>query len=1207
MTEQQNYTLNTFKNAYWLVYLNGLEVPVVSVSTSFEVWKFPTASIEMVPHPCLQRLGNEDRIQVAVFFLDVFKDPGDPTFRLLGEFEITGWSYSNSSYGRSIQLNCVSHLQIFAQLFFFYMSSVDDVIVGSGAAFGTAAHAGSGAKVFYPSSLFISGLVPQGAAAEATEGGETKGTGAAAKTTSKKAGPAPEYGTAANRTEPVPGDEIIDESDFIRTPLEFITNVFKALTAYITPVGSNEDVTENPNRLPPSSISYMGRNFFGRWLLTTRFHRRWAALPLFEDDDARRDMGCFPLVKAIGDYHILRIMQKNVMSGVGQAQPVWGLLQMIYGNMYMDVVPIPAPAAVREHKKTWDIERELREGDLDLPGDPALGIHYKTAQTFVPALTSFIVKPQSVFGIPPKCNIIFPSMVKNLVFQEDYMNQPTRLYMGETLLTDLLTPEGSGAGFSNIVADQLTTGYPNIVRERMKAFVTNPKKNTKNFILYAEEFFKGPNTARINAPPWLFLLAQAQKKGGGGGGGGGGKGPAVIKGNENERFSEIKEIFEALSAAGTVTPFKGAKIPTIPAGALWGLSWTESQFVWNAQRPGGMRGYMQILPSGRGNAGIVPAANVSTKHAPQFDWNKEFHALMGKLKNSNKLLPDPKTAAGAMLKYYDDNLAALKGSNMFTRAIIKPLIFDFEPRGFNIVLGYLYLQSVILYTFALYGYKDVNWNDAFASYSALGVNGLKRAKAKMKGKNKAGLLPPGKGKRYAKNCLNAWAKFSGVEYGTGGCPKYEDSMDLTDYSTVEIAEQSITYDMLGETFDLFAKYEYFRQKYVQRSATVSMVFNPYIVPGFPCVIIDEPQAAISFLGYVTGVSHVMSAAADGPQMTTQVSVSFMRTLGEYIVTGEEETKEAEEKALETVKDTGVSAPEFTPLPPSDSPRTPWDPPTGRTASEMIVQGNTVLTKGQFKRFTMLMDAAAEIIGHPHEPIEGVRDVFQRVDEAEELYARLFYPGEKIYFTEAAKKNLLAVKKRHLFHVPDFYRVVNKEDETDFLARELLLSLPTFELKKVFKKEAFSYDAAMKYVARPSCSLHNYVRMWHRNSFKNGVPTKLKKEQGIVLHRSHPSAQAASGKATYYYPRIYKFRAGPVPKELRAKKNKLDKVEATAAFKTYIQQISNVDLDGVKGPNEKYGRLIGQANKEAGCLHPETRFDWDEVLEQYLGFLKRKIV
>ena len=1219
MTEQQDYTLNTFKNAHWLVYLNGLEVPVIGVNTSFKVWEFPTASIEMVPHPCLQRLGNEDRIQVAVFFLDVFKDPSDPTFRLLGEFEVTGWSYSNSPYGRSINLNCVSHLQIFAQLFFFYMSSVDDVIVGSGAAFATAAHAGSGAKVYYPSSLFISGLVPKGAAGEATEDGATEGTGDAAKTTAKKEGPSSEYGTAVERSEPVPGQEIVDENEFIRTPLEFITNIFKALTAY-TSMGTNPDVTENPNRIPSSAISYMGRNFFGRWILTTKFHRRWVALPIFEDDAAREDLGCFPLVKAIGDYHLLRIMQKNVMNGVGQASAVWNLLQMVYGNMYMDIIPIPAPAAVRENKKTWNIEREFRDQDLTIPkpklkGDVS-GVAYKTNQTFEPALTSYLVKPQSVFGVPPKCNIIFPSMVKNLMFQEDYMSQPTRLYMGETLITDLLTtPEGKNTGFASVMADQLATGYPNIVKSKMKDYIQNPGENTKNFILYAEEFFKGPNTARINAPPWLFLLAQASKKEREGGGGGGL--PHFGKQDQNSiKFTSIKEIFEALSAAGTVTTdTKGRKIPNIPAGALWGLSWYESRFKWDAHRLGGMFGYMQICSKGGKTAGVFRVANASKTHTPQFDWNVEFHNLIKTLKNSNLILPKTGdstkklSAAQEMFKYYDLNLAKYDGNgNMFKHSIIKKIVESEESRGLNIVLGYLYLQSIILITFSHYKYNKINWNDTYVGYSAYGVGKLRREKAKMPGSlaTKAGWIPPDKNARaYAKGAKAAWAHFSGAKYGDAGFPTYESDMDLTDASTPEIAEQTITFGMLGSAFDLFAKYEYYRQRYSQRSATVNLVFNPYIVPGFPCVIIDEPQAAISFLGYVTGVTHVMRASADGPQMTTSVNVSFMRTLGEYFVAGVEDQKETEKKATEMVEGTGISVPTETGVSSEDlmsyAGEDSSEFPTGQSAEDIIAQGSPTLTRAQLRRYNDLMSAAGKYIGHPREPIEGVRDIFQQIDQAEELYTRLFYPGDKQYRKGKAKT-------RHLFHLPDFFRVVNKDDETSYIARDLLMDLPMFELQKRFAPEAFSYDAAMAYVARPSCSLHNYVRMWHRNDFKEEgktgvVPKKLRKK-GIRLIKSYPEVQAISGKNTYYYPRIYRFRSGPVPEGLRSVKS--DKIKATETFKKYVQQITNVDLDGGTGANKKYGRFLGQANRDSKCLHPETRFDWDTLLEQYLKFLKSRL-
>ncbi len=1175
MPETTEYTLNTFKNAHWLVYINGLEVPVMSVNTSFEVWKFPMATLEMVPHPYLQRLGNEDRIQVAIFFLDVFKDPADPTFRILGEYEVVGWAYTNSGFGRTLQLNCVSHLQIFAQLFFFYMSSVDDIIVGGGAAFATAGHAGSGAKVYYPSSLFISGLVPQGAKGDGEEAAASGGS--EATNTSTGAG-GPTLGSAAERAESVPGEEILDESDFIRTPIEFITNIFKALVSYIDPLYGNPDVTENPNRVPIQAVSIMGRNFFGRWMLTTRFHRRWVALPIFEDNDARSEPGCFPVVKAIQGYHLLRIMQKNVMNGVGQAQPVWDLLQMVYGNMYMDIVPIPAPAAVRQNKKTWNIERELRKGDLAIPKPKKgtstdLGVSYKTSQSHEVALTSFIVKPQSVFGIPPRCNIIFPSMVENFSFQEDYMNQPTRLYMGETLVTDLLTQgDGQSTGFSSLIAQQLTTGYPVVVRQRLKNYVQDPANNTKNFIIYAEEFFRGPNTARLNAPPWLFLLAQAAKKGGVAGSTSAKEKKwmkTLLKNAARgstvwNKFERLKNFMDALASSPTVSVNKpsGMTIPPIPAGALYGFTWYESRYTSGAHRPGGAVGLMQIFVSGRDDSGVWPAAI----KAKRFDWNAEIHKLVAQIR---KKVPAGDPVGDEVIEYYDANL---KGKNVITKPILKALI---NIDGFNMIMGFLYLQGIILTTFSNYGYRTINWNDTFASYSAVGPFGLKTAKKLIPVENKAGWLPDtGTAKDYAIGSKAAWAHFSGGKYGDPGFPTYESEIDISDVGNVEAVVQAVSLDALGGTFDLFAKYEFYRQKYANRNMSLSLVFNPYIVPGFACAVIDEPSAPINFLGYVTGVSHTMSASPDGPQMRTNVSVSFVRTLGEYLITGREEDSEVGENLSEQASKGDVTNEAL---------------PTGQSGEDIYAQGNPALTKKQLDRYISVMDELNKFIGHPYEPIIGVRKVFQHLDDAEKLYVRLFYPGD----SSAPKKS---ARKRHLFHQPDYFKVVDDPKNADYLAKDFLLETPILEMTRNFIQEARSYDAAMAYVARPSCSLKNYVLMWHR---KNDA-SKIAKSQKVVEKASHPAAQAISGRPTYYYPRIYKLRPGPIPSAFGSKST-----GKSAKFRTYIQAITNVDLKTGEGLGTML--MLGQANSQNKCLHPQTRFDWDKILEQYVAFLNRTIL
>ncbi|RKY26698.1 MAG: hypothetical protein DRP83_03705, partial [Planctomycetota bacterium] len=64
MTTPSDYTVNMPREAAWIVYINGLEIPVMGVDVTYGVWQIPTAAIRMVPHPMLQRLGAEDRLHV---------------------------------------------------------------------------------------------------------------------------------------------------------------------------------------------------------------------------------------------------------------------------------------------------------------------------------------------------------------------------------------------------------------------------------------------------------------------------------------------------------------------------------------------------------------------------------------------------------------------------------------------------------------------------------------------------------------------------------------------------------------------------------------------------------------------------------------------------------------------------------------------------------------------------------------------------------------------------------------------------------------------------------------------------------------------------------------------------------------------------------------------------------------------------------------
>lgn len=60
---------------------------------------------------------------------------------------------------------------------------------------------------------------------------------------------------------------------------------------------------------------------------------------------------------------------------------------------------------------------------------------------------------------------------------------------------------------------------------------------------------------------------------------------------------------------------------------------------------------------------------------------------------------------------------------------------------------------------------------------------------------------------------------------------------------------------VGNTLAKLARYELLRQRYVTRTGSIEMYFNPYIVPGFPFVSIETTENGLNIYGYVTSVVH----------------------------------------------------------------------------------------------------------------------------------------------------------------------------------------------------------------------------------------------------------------------------------------------------------------------------------------------------------------
>jgi len=323
------------------------------------------------------------------------------------------------------------------------------------------------AKVLYPASLFLEGLTaPQ----------KVKSEGSSAESE-------------------------VDVDGFIKRPIDFVTNIFRALQYPISDAAEDKrSVAFGSEKLPRSASTVVSKNFFARWLNLTGFNRRWAALPYLEDNP---ESGCFPIIKATQDTNALLALQQNIGQSVGNAGSAWELLQRVLSYMYMEILTVPAPPAARTTKKTGNIKS--RDASGTSVGDT------------VPSIPTFFVKPMCTFALPPACNVIFPSMIKGYSINEDYLKQPTRLYLGEQFLSNLLTAAKKGTPVATLVSNLMVTGYPDGVKQRMKDMLSaSPESSNKNFLLFAEELYKGPVSKRMNAPPWMYMLEQQEKAQSGG-------------------------------------------------------------------------------------------------------------------------------------------------------------------------------------------------------------------------------------------------------------------------------------------------------------------------------------------------------------------------------------------------------------------------------------------------------------------------------------------------------------------------------------------------------------------------------------------------------------------------------------------------------------------------------------------------------------------
>jgi len=883
------FSTNDAHSGAFIVYINGLEVPCKSVSHRYGVWQTPEMVLEMVADPVLTRIGAEDRVQVQVFYLDDTKvDPSvSPQFRVFGEGEITGWGYQNTPSGRSIMLTCVNQVAIFTQLFVQFMTNLDDMVAhASDPSAGANAIAVASSNIVYPYALFSEGIVP----------GEATGQ--------------------------------------IKRPFDLLYNVIRNM------IGSHVSST---TRATPVA------NFFARWSRLTNFHNRFAAMPFF---DEVIDNNIFPVLKALQNTAAVDVLCKSLLPQVQNSGSFWDMLQLVYQTVFMEITMIPTMPLV-----TVDLRSgHILQTNFDKHKLTMVDGTYVAAAAPDPLkphrIPNYFAKPQMLFGIPPTCNVIFPSQLKMFAYDENFATQPTRLYFNDETVSKILKIQQGGYG--ETVMNSLATAYPPEADAANQARLRFPAFNGKSFLLFPEEFFKGPVMDRRNIPPWLFFLKQNE----------------VLNDPSSSDGTTTTPPPPAQTGAATVTsaPITSATAMltdtrvgtigkdgkrvfstnveslrtdvtrltrgnTIPVD--FALAWIqhESDGTLKTTTSRNQRGYFQVTgPHERGDGTIVKFADseaaaiglteAHTGSGQDSPLLGEEHPLLST--NHEESLQ----AGVALILYYRKQADTLANTNsldwsegdmwrltkLFHGGAGYAASFIEKAVAANAVDSWANAFTAVTHTLEAPFKKVVDTATGVgsvvptASGTTLDANSeaIRQAAATPPPATPADVTAPSDGTTSAT-----------VAAGTAS------EADL--FEQAREGQQTV--------YQLYAKYEFFRERYSRRTGSVVLAFNPYVVPGFPAAIFDRRDTRVDVFCYVTTVQQRMSHR--GGKETT---LSFVY---------------------------------------------------GRTIQEMF----------DLMRLEFSQGGAAAGTG-PREPIRDIRKVVQSFSSSETLYQRLFY-GNQILFGKDA--------------------------------------------------------------------------------------------------------------------------------------------------------------------------------------------------------------
>lgn len=231
--------------------------------------------------------------------------------------------------------------------------------------------------------------------------------------------------------------------------------------------------------------SVVATQFFSRWEARTKLRQRCAPSDTVADV---KDVGVFPLLRMAQDESVLDAVTA-IGDRIATAGSYYQMIQAVFQHVYYDLHMGLAPSLV----------------GVDPTNKETNGVFVDGLNA--PALVQYITKPRIYYGIAPRFNVVWPHMLVSHSSAENYAAQPTRTYLGNPHLFRIIAP---GKPVNAFTERAMTVAYPPEAQEMLDKRKESASVNQDNFLIYAEEFFKGPVYQNIDTPTWFAYMAAAK-------------------------------------------------------------------------------------------------------------------------------------------------------------------------------------------------------------------------------------------------------------------------------------------------------------------------------------------------------------------------------------------------------------------------------------------------------------------------------------------------------------------------------------------------------------------------------------------------------------------------------------------------------------------------------------------------------------------------